>query len=331
MPVRHARRPRRTAPGLERSLLVAVLLLCAASVGEAFAHGAAALFAWRLVEALGYVGVVVTAPVLIGALAGPQRAPALLALWSTFVPVGMALGTWGLGWLADGSGWRTATLTSGVAAGVCALAVWVSARPWRPRHRVAPGRAYQTVARARGMVPRDRIRRLCRARCRRARTVADRAGRQRPAGRRCGPLDRLGLARGAARQPADRVDRALARDAPAAGRGCAAGVGRADRRRVRCRPAGPHGGRCGGAVERGVGRLRRPRVRTAAAGGGRCGARGARLRCAGAAGRQRFVGRAAVARIHRRTGRLGGVGRAGPRAGARVRGVRRHGAAPRAH
>jgi CP family cyanate transporter-like MFS transporter len=122
--------------GLERSLLVAVLLLCAASVGEAFAHGAASLFAWRAVEALGYVGVVVTAPVLIAALAGPPRAPALLALWSTFVPVGLALGTWGLGWLADVSGWRAAALASGAAAGVCALAVW--AGRWEGAQSIAP-------------------------------------------------------------------------------------------------------------------------------------------------------------------------------------------------
>src|SRR5688572_10023517 len=111
--------------GLERSLLGAVLLLCAASVGEAFARGAAALFVWRAVEAVGYVGVVVTAPVLIASLAGAQRAPALLALWSTFVPVGLALGTWALGWLADASGWRASSLTSGLAARVCALTVRV--------------------------------------------------------------------------------------------------------------------------------------------------------------------------------------------------------------
>jgi CP family cyanate transporter-like MFS transporter len=122
--------------GLDRSLLAAVLLLCAASVGEAFAHGTAPLFAWRAVEALGYVGVVVTAPVLIAALAGPQRAPALLALWSTFVPVGLALGTWGLGWLADVSGWRAAALASGAAAGVCALAVW--AGRWEGAQAIAP-------------------------------------------------------------------------------------------------------------------------------------------------------------------------------------------------
>ena len=112
--------------GLGRSLLAAVALLCAANLGEAFAHGAAALFAWRLVEAVGYVGVVVTAPVLIATFAGAQRAPALLALWSTFVPVGLALGTWGLGWLADVSGWRVAVLASGAAAGACALALWAS-------------------------------------------------------------------------------------------------------------------------------------------------------------------------------------------------------------
>lgn len=115
--------------GLQRALLAAVLLLSAASVGQAWAAGVPALFAWRLAEAVGYVGVVVTAPVLIGALAGPQRAPPLLALWSTFVPVGMALGSWGLGWIADSSGWRTAVLASGAVAAACAAALWVS--QWR--------------------------------------------------------------------------------------------------------------------------------------------------------------------------------------------------------
>jgi cyanate permease len=114
--------------GLQRALLAAVLLLSAASVGQAWAAGVPALFAWRLAEAVGYVGVVVTAPVLIGALAGPQRAPPLLALWSTFVPVGMALGSWGLGWIADSSGWRTAVLASGAVAAACAGALWVGQR-----------------------------------------------------------------------------------------------------------------------------------------------------------------------------------------------------------
>jgi CP family cyanate transporter-like MFS transporter len=135
--------------GLGRSLLGAVLLLCAAGIGEAFAHGVAALFAWRLVEALGYVGVVVTAPVLINALAGAQRAPALLALWSTFVPVGLALGTWGLGWLADASGWRVAALASGAAAGACALALCASRMGGARRVGAAPAaRARPPLGRA---------------------------------------------------------------------------------------------------------------------------------------------------------------------------------------
>jgi MFS transporter, CP family, cyanate transporter len=135
--------------GLGRSLLAAMLLLCAASVGQAFAPGAAALFAWRLVEAVGYVGVVVTAPVLIAALAGTLRAPALLALWSTFVPVGLALGTWGLGWLADVSGWRTAALASGAAAGVCAFALCASRMNGSHDVAVAPSvRAKPALGRA---------------------------------------------------------------------------------------------------------------------------------------------------------------------------------------
>jgi cyanate permease len=108
--------------GLARSMIVALLLLAAASFGESRADGAAALIAWRLVEALGYVGVIVSAPVLIAQGAGPRLAPILLTVWSTFVPVGLAVGAWGHGALADAAGWRVATQGSGAAALLLALA-----------------------------------------------------------------------------------------------------------------------------------------------------------------------------------------------------------------
>jgi cyanate permease len=48
-----------------------------------------------------------------------------LAAWSTFVPVGLALGAWGHGVIADLSDWRTATLASSLAALPLMLAVFV--------------------------------------------------------------------------------------------------------------------------------------------------------------------------------------------------------------
>lgn len=108
--------------GLVRAMVGALLLLAVASFGESHANGAVALVAWRLVEAMGYVGVIVSAPVLIAQGAGPRLAPILLTVWSTFVPVGLAVGAWGHGAAADASGWRAATQGSAVAALLLALA-----------------------------------------------------------------------------------------------------------------------------------------------------------------------------------------------------------------
>jgi len=114
--------------GLQRALLAALLLLAVASLGLASAQGLAALAAWRLVEAAGYLGVVVSAPVLIAAQAGPRRAPQLLAVWSSFVPVGLAVGAWGHSALAAVSSWRTAVLASSVAAALMLLTLWATRR-----------------------------------------------------------------------------------------------------------------------------------------------------------------------------------------------------------
>lgn len=115
--------------GLRRSLTAALLLLCAASAGLALSNGAAALVAWRLVEALGYVGVIVTAPVLIAEAAGPRHAAVLLAIWSTFVPVGLAIGAWAHSAVASAAGWRLAIGASAAASLLMAAAVWATHRP----------------------------------------------------------------------------------------------------------------------------------------------------------------------------------------------------------
>jgi predicted MFS family arabinose efflux permease len=67
-------------------------------------------FGWlmvtRLVESLGYVAVVVAAPVLIVAMGGGSRRTSALAVWGTFLPVGLALGSFGGGVLSTVVGWR---------------------------------------------------------------------------------------------------------------------------------------------------------------------------------------------------------------------------------
>ncbi len=125
--------------GLRGSLLGSLLCLSLAAVGSGLAHSGAALLAWRLLEAAAYLGVVVTAPVLIvraavGTGTGSRVGPAM-ALWSTFVPVGIAFGAWGWSLVATLSDWRSAMFAG---AGLAAVAL-ASAVVWRLRSNPGQG------------------------------------------------------------------------------------------------------------------------------------------------------------------------------------------------
>ncbi|MEM8572066.1 MAG: MFS transporter [Pseudomonadota bacterium] len=89
-------------------LKVSILALGLGSLGEASATGSFALLSWRLLEAAGYLGVIVTAPVLMARAARPGEAPRSLAIWSTFVAIGIALGSIVSGLVAEHHGWRVA-------------------------------------------------------------------------------------------------------------------------------------------------------------------------------------------------------------------------------
>lgn len=106
--------------GLRACLLGGLACLAAAGFGSALAGGAASLLAWRLLESVGHLAVIVTAPVLLALAAGRSQKVAL-ALWSSFVPVGLALGAWTWGALGSQLSWRWAM----VAGGALALVAWV--------------------------------------------------------------------------------------------------------------------------------------------------------------------------------------------------------------
>ena len=121
--------------GLQRALRWGLASLALGGLGSALAHGAAGLLAWRLLEALGYLGVIVSAPVLIAQHAGAvsTRLQGLaLALWSTFVPVGLALGAWGSAGLAGALGWRGVLLLGGAVVAVMWLVLSPVLRPVLP-------------------------------------------------------------------------------------------------------------------------------------------------------------------------------------------------------
>lgn len=78
--------------GMRGFLLWGLAILSAASLMQAFAATPFLLFAARAIEGIGYVLVVIAAPTAIAATADNRLRPRALALWSTFVPVGIAVG-----------------------------------------------------------------------------------------------------------------------------------------------------------------------------------------------------------------------------------------------
>lgn len=117
--------------GLRRSLSLALLSLALGAALAAFAGWAGSvplLTAARLLESLGYLAIVVAAPVLIAQAASDRQQAGAMALWSTFVPVGMALGAWSYAHAAAWSDWRWAQGLSVVAA----LLLVAAMRRWRP-------------------------------------------------------------------------------------------------------------------------------------------------------------------------------------------------------
>ncbi|UUX48932.1 MFS transporter [Nisaea acidiphila] len=99
-----------------------LLLLAGAGLAEALAQDLAALVVLRLVEAAGYVLIVIAAPSMIAVIAPPSARGPAFALWSTFVPAGLALGVAATGsalaWMTRGEiflGWGL--LVAAVAAG----------------------------------------------------------------------------------------------------------------------------------------------------------------------------------------------------------------------
>lgn len=108
--------------GARASLIAGTLILTVAGAGQALAAGPAALIGWRALESTGYLAITVAAPTLITLLAGRAGRDAAMALWSTFVPVGLAIGTALAAPLADAFDWRAVPLAGAVAAGLMTLA-----------------------------------------------------------------------------------------------------------------------------------------------------------------------------------------------------------------
>ena len=118
--------------GLSRTLRGGVACLALGGLGGALSQGVVGLFGWRLLEAAGYLGVIVSAPVLIAhgtEASGGKRQALALTLWSTFVPVGLAVGAWAHADIAALAGWRMAAGASGGLGLVLSAVLWCTRLP----------------------------------------------------------------------------------------------------------------------------------------------------------------------------------------------------------
>ncbi|MFE0754796.1 MFS transporter [Inquilinus sp. NPDC058860] len=129
--------------GARRALLAGLLLLALAAAGMAATSAVAGLFLWRIVEAAAYLAVAVAAPTLTIATASPAQRATALALWSTFFPVGFAVGSILAGLGVEAAPWRWVLLGSAGLTALLLLPAWrLPTPPEAAPRRAASGGAH---------------------------------------------------------------------------------------------------------------------------------------------------------------------------------------------
>jgi MFS family permease len=114
--------------GALRVCLSGVVLIGLSSALGAFVAGAGALIALRLLEGLGFLSVIVSAPALIAAATAPERRGIAFGLWSTYMPFGVAWIVASSPSLLERFGWRGVWLLVAFAAAVCAAMLIAQSR-----------------------------------------------------------------------------------------------------------------------------------------------------------------------------------------------------------
>ncbi|MEU9790264.1 MFS transporter [Streptomyces sparsogenes] len=111
-----------------RTLIGGLVVMGLAGLLVSRAGGFPLLLGGRLVESVGYVVVVIAAPVLVMGLGDGGRRTTALAIWGTFMPVGLALGAFGGGLLSAAFGWRASLAIAAAATlAMAGAALWLPA------------------------------------------------------------------------------------------------------------------------------------------------------------------------------------------------------------
>jgi MFS family permease len=105
-----------------------VVLTGASSALGALASGAGGVIALRLLEGLGFLAIIVSAPSLIAASTAPERRGIAFGLWSTYMPFGVSWVVASSPPLLDRFGWRGVWLLVALAAAVCAALLLAQSR-----------------------------------------------------------------------------------------------------------------------------------------------------------------------------------------------------------
>ncbi len=110
--------------GALRFCLLGFALLCVGGLVGAAAAGTPVLLASRIVEGAGFIAVAVSAPSLIAAAAAPQDRRLVLALWSIYMPFGIALTVLASTPTLAAAGWRGLWVAAVLATLACLAGVW---------------------------------------------------------------------------------------------------------------------------------------------------------------------------------------------------------------
>lgn len=104
------------------------VLIGAGSALGALVSGAAGLIALRLLEGLGFLAIIVSAPSLITAVTAPERRGIAFGLWSTYMPLGVAWVLASSPPLLERFGWRGVWVLVAFAAAACAAMLLAQSR-----------------------------------------------------------------------------------------------------------------------------------------------------------------------------------------------------------
>jgi MFS family permease len=134
--------------GPRRALIGGLAVMGLAGIGGAVVRDVTFLLVTRVIEGVGYLLVVVAAPTLIARMTTGRQRLTALALWGTFVPIGLALSSAAGGLVAADGQWRLWLMVAAVAllvAAGTAVVVGSTTGPGVPaevpRHEVSGGSA----------------------------------------------------------------------------------------------------------------------------------------------------------------------------------------------